>query len=362
MLKAALCACYSAAQAGVRQTKMKKRLIKAIVRVLGVVAIVVFIVWVAIAQPSCVRSTPSRVAVDQVSLRKHVDALAVQFHPRDWQHHENLDACADYIAEHLRHAGAVVEFQPFEIGRLVYRNVCGRFALGDAPRIIVGAHYDACGEQPGADDNASAVAVLLELATLLGGLDSPPPVDFVAYTLEEPPFFGSDQMGSAIHAASLAECAGSIRGVIVLEMVGYFADKWGSQSYPVPLLYLMYPSRGNFIGVVSRWDQGRWVKTVKVAMKGTTDLPVYSIRAPAALPGIDFSDHRNYWPHGIPSLMVTDTAFYRNKAYHSTEDTPDRLDYRRMGQVAVAVFSAIDSISRRHHHASMTDDRGRTTH
>jgi len=341
---------------------MKRKLLKAAERVFGVVAIVVFVAWVAIAQPSCHRSTLSRTTVDQESLRRHVDALAVQFYPRDWKHRENLEACADYISDQLQRAGAVVESQPVEIGRRSYRNVCGRFSLGETPRIIVGAHYDACGEQPGADDNASAVAVLLELAVLLGGLKSPPPVDLVAYTLEEPPFFGTDQMGSAIHAASLAEHGGSIRGVIVLEMVGYFSDEWGSQSYPVPLLYLMYPSRGNFIGVVSRWDQGGWVKTVKIAMKGTTDLPVYSIRAPAALPGVDFSDHRNYWPHEIPSLMVTDTAFYRNKAYHSAKDTPDRLDYRRMGQVAVAVFSAIDAISRGQDHASKTDAGGRTNH
>jgi hypothetical protein len=340
---------------------MKKKLLKAIARVLGSVAAVILIVWFAVAQPSCRRAAPSSATVDPDSLRRHVEALAVQFHPRDWQHLKNLDACADYIADHLRDAGALVDFQPFIVGGRPYRNIIGRFAVGQTPRIIVGAHYDAYEELPGADDNASAVAVLIELATLLGSLDAPPPVDLVAYTLEEPPFFGTEQMGSAIHAAKLAEDAGSIRGVIVLEMVGYFSDAWGSQSYPVPLLYLMYPSRGDFIGVVSRWDQGKWVKTVKVAMKGTTDLPVYSIRAPAALPGVDFSDHRNYWPHGIPSLMVTDTAFYRNKAYHSAEDTPDRLGYRRMGQVVVAVFSAIDTMSREQDHESMTDDGGRTS-
>ena len=325
---------------------MKKKILKAVAKVLGAVATIVFIVWIAVAQPSRHRGVPSSAAVEQDSLRKHVEALAVQFYPRDWQHRDNLDASANYIAEHLKQAGAVVDLQPFTVGGQVYRNVHGRFACGDTPRIIVGAHYDACGEQPGADDNASAIAVLIELAFLLGAMDSPPPVDLVAYTLEEPPFFGTEQMGSAIHAKSLSDHAGSIRGVIVLEMVGYFNDKWGSQSYPAPLLYLMYPSRGNFIGVVSRWDQGEWVKTVKVAMKGRTDLPVYSIRAPVALPGVDFSDHRNYWPHGIPALMVTDTAFYRNKAYHTAEDTPDRLDYRRMAQVTVAVFAAVNSISR----------------
>lgn len=324
---------------------MRKRILTALARVLGGVAAVVFFAWLAVAQPSWRRGAPVRATVEQEALRRHVEALVVQFHPRDSQHHENLDACADYIAAHFEQAGAAVAFEPFTVGAQVYRNVHGRFAVGETPRLVVGAHYDAYGELPGADDNASAVAVLIELGVLLGAMDSPPPVDLVAYTLEEPPFFGTEKMGSAIHAANLAGQAESIRGVIVLEMVGYFNDEWFSQSYPLPILYLMYPCRGNFIGVVSKWDQGEWVKAVKVAMKGTTELPIYSIRAPAAIPGIDFSDHRNYWPHGIPSLMVTNTAFYRNKAYHTAEDTPDRLDYRRMSQVTRAVFAAVKSLS-----------------
>lgn len=322
-----------------------KRLRKAIAQVFGAVVAVTIAAWMAVAQPSCRRNVPSRATVDPDALRKHVEVLCGRFHPRDWYHGENLDACAEYIADHLERAGAVVAPQPFTVVGRTYRNVIGRFAVDQTPRIVVGAHYDAWGEEPGADDNASGIAVLLELATLLGRLESPPPVDLVAYSLEEPPFFGTEQMGSALHAKSLGEHKARLRGVIVLEMVGYFSNALGSQSYPVPLLRLLYPSRGNFIGVASRWDQGAWVKAVKVAMKGTTDLPVYSIRAPASLPGTDYSDHRNYWPHGIPALMVTDTAFYRNKAYHSAEDTADRLDYPRMSQVAVAVFAAINTLS-----------------
>ncbi len=319
-------------------------MLKSTARVLGTVAAAVFLAWLAAAQPSCRSNAPATAAVEPESLRGHVETLSVRFRPRDWLHRDNLDACAEYIAGHFGRAGAAVIHQPFVSGGGTYRNVIGRFAPGVSPRLIVGAHYDAYGEEPGADDNASGVAVLLELAELLGGLASPPPVDLVAYTLEEPPFFASDQMGSAIHAKSLESQPGSVRGVIVLEMVGCFSDERWSQSYPLPLLYLMYPSRGNFIGVVSKWDQGKWVKTVKVAMKGASPLPVYSIRAPAALTGVALSDHRSYWPCGIPSLMVTDTAFYRNKAYHSADDTPDRLDYRRMAQVTAAVFAAVTSI------------------
>jgi hypothetical protein len=127
-------------------------------------------------------------------------------------------------------------------------------------------------------------------------------------------------------------------------MVGCFSDEWGSQAYPAPVLRLLYPSRANFIGVVGRWDQGDWIKTVKAGMKGATDLSVYSIRAPTIIPGVDFSDHASYWPCGIQAVMVTDTAFYRNNFYHKSGDTPDRLDYSRMAEVVVSVSKAIRSL------------------
>jgi hypothetical protein len=327
---------------------MKKKLFMAAARVFGVVAIVVVFIWVLVAQPSCRQSPVSAGEVSPTALRAHVEALSsIRFHPRDWQHHKNLEACADYITDHLSVAGAEVHDQPVTAGGRSYRNVIGRFAEERTPRIVVGAHYDSCDETPGADDNASGIAVLIELAKLFGQMESPPPVDLVAYTLEEPPFFGTDQMGSCIHAQSLKNNKESVLGVIVLEMVGYFSDERGSQSYPLPLLYFLYPRRGNTIAVVGRWDQGSWVKSVKVGMKGATDLPVYSIRAPASLPGVDFSDHRNYWPQGINALMVTDTAFYRNPMYHTLDDKADTLDYDRMAKVAVAVCSAVNTLASR---------------
>jgi hypothetical protein len=182
------------------------------------------------------------------------------------------------------------------------------------------------------------------LAYLLGRSSATNAVELVGYVLEELPFFRTAFMGSATHAKSIADDKANVRGVIVLEMVGYFSDEWGSQAYPVPMLHLMYPSRANFIAVASRWDQGDWIRKVKSGMKQTTDLPVYSIRAPSFLPGIDFSDHLNYWPYDIKALMITDTAFYRNKMYHEKGDTADRLDYWRMSKVVVALFEALKSI------------------
>lgn len=327
---------------------MKTKFRYRVARVLGIVVLILFGIWTAFAQPSCRSNTRSNATVNPGDLRKHVETLSIRLAPRDWLHPENLNAVASYISGHLQNTGAQVNPQAVKGYGLPTKNIIGSFSPQARPRIIVGAHYDAYMSNPGADDNASGVASLLELSRLLGKMKNPPPVDLVAYTLEEPPHFATDLMGSAVHAESLAGNSDKIQGVIVLEMIGYFSDERFSQSYPMPMLYLMYPTRGNFIGVVSRWDQGEWIKEVKTAMKGTTGLPVYSLRGPSNLPGIDFSDHRNYWKHAIPSLMITDTSFYRNKSYHTENDTFDKLDYDRLAQVTIAVFEALKTLSPDH--------------
>jgi hypothetical protein len=319
-------------------------IIRSTVRILCCVAIFISVAAGCISQPTFRRNSASAIVVDGRRLRTHVGMLSQTFHPRDWEHVENLEQCADYIATHFTNAGATVESQRFNVRGRAYRNVIARFGVGRGDRVVIGAHYDACGNTPGADDNASGVAALIELAYLLGRNSPQREVELVAYTLEEPPFFRTAQMGSAVHAQSLADTKADVRGIIVLEMVGCFRDERGSQSYPSLLLKLMYPSRGNFIAVAGPWDQGDWIKTVKIGMKGATDLPVYSIRAPSAVPGIDFSDHFNYWPHGFKAIMITDTAFYRNRSYHTTADTADSLDYSRMAKVVVALFEALRAL------------------
>lgn len=297
-----------------------------------------------IAQPSTRSNTASAKTADSERLRAHVMALSETFHPRDFQHPDNLNRSADYIAEHFKKAGAEVEMQEFVFENVTYKNVIGRFGVGEAKKIIIGAHYDSCGHTPGADDNASGVAGLLELALLIGAKQPDAEVELVAYTLEEPPFFGGPDMGSVVHAKSVAAEKKRIVGVIVLEMIGYFSDEPGSQSYPLPLMNTYYPDRGDFITVVSRWNESEWIADLKAGMQGATDLPVYSFRGPMWVAGVDYSDHRNYWPHDIPAAMVTNTAFYRNTTYHTEHDTADRLDYKRMGKVVVAVYEAMSDL------------------
>lgn len=295
---------------------LRYRLVRSLLRICVLLLVLFLAGCYLIAQPSTRTNQASSKKANEVQLREYVEELSKNFQPREWQHPENLDRCADYISTHFKKAGAAVEMQNYTAYDREYRNVIGRFGVGKPKKIIVGAHYDACGDTPGADDNASGVAGLLELARLIGEDQPDVEVELVAYTLEEPPFFGGPQMGSAIHAASVASQKDRIIGVIVLEMIGYFSDEPGSQNYPIPLLKGYYPSRGNFITVVSSWNQSEWISDLKAGMNGTTDLPVYSFRGPASLPGVDYSDHRNYWPHDIPAAMVTNTAFYRNKNYH----------------------------------------------
>lgn len=321
---------------------MSKIFIQSAVLIPCALFIVVLAVWWLISQPTFRKNQASTAAVDSNRLKSHVGTISQTFYPRDWSYVDNLNRCADYIAMHFTNAGAVVESQAVNAQGRQYRNIIGRFGVGQGAKVIIGAHYDAYGELPGADDNASGVAALIELAYLLGQNMPAKEIELVGYVLEEPPFFRTESMGSAIHAKSIAEQ--TIAGVIVLEMVGYFRDERGSQGYPSSLLKLFYPNRGNFIAVVGSWDQGDWVKKVKAGMKGATRLPVYSIRAPTFVPGIDFSDHLNYWPYGFKALMVTDTAFYRNMAYHSEGDEMDKLDYARMSDVVVAVFEALRSL------------------
>jgi Zn-dependent M28 family amino/carboxypeptidase len=278
--------------------------------------------------------------------------LSESFLPRDWKHPENLDRAAAYIRAEFAQAGGTVSEQPYEMDGKSYGNVIAAFGPDTAERIIVGAHYDAFGELPGADDNASGVAGLIELAYLLGRTTVPMRVELVAFTLEESRTLGgrgllrSEYGGSAIHAASLKEQGVPVRIMFSLEMIGFFSDAENSQSYPFSILRLFYPSRGNFVVVVGRLREGWLVRRVKEAMQAASPLPVYSFNAPSFVAGIDRSDHSNYWKEGYPALMITDTSFNRNKNYHTAQDTPERLDYNRMAMVVQGVYRGVMGYAR----------------
>jgi len=305
---------------------------------------VLFLVaWFVVTQPLWPhKRAPSQARVDPARLEAHVRVLAETLLPRDAGHPENLDRAAAYVRKAFEATGGRVSEQAYRIGEHTYRNVVLQLGPETGERIVVGAHYDAFGELPGADDNASGVAGLIELARLLDEADLPTTVELVAYTLEEPPYFRTNGMGSAVHARRLREADVDVRLMISLEMLGYFSDDPNSQRFPLAPLKLFYPSKGNFIGVIGKLDGGRDVRRVKRAMRGATPLPVHSLNGiPRLVVGLDMSDHLSYWHYGYPAVMVTDTAFLRNRAYHTKDDTADRLDYERMAMVIVGVYEAV---------------------
>ena len=298
----------------------------------------------AIVVVSAAHADPTAVA-DPRRLERDVRAIVADFGPRDHQHPENLERVAAYIEEAMKGAGGRVTPQRYDVAGKPYRNVIASFGPVDGERIVVGAHYDTFGAQPGADDNASGAAGLMELARLLTGVSLRVRVDLVAFTLEEPPHFRTDSMGSAVHAKSLRKDGVALRGMITLEMIGYFTDAPGSQQYPSYLLSWMYPSRGNFIGVIGNFGSAMLVRKVAVAMRSATPLPVEGLASPRFVTGVDFSDHASYWDAGYDAVMITDTAFFRYPHYHTMTDTPDRLDYARMAQVVQGVRAAVLALS-----------------
>jgi len=308
-------------------------------------ALVVYMVQPGSARPG---SRPG-VEVDRARLEAHVRQLSEKLTPRDHSHVADLERVADYVRAEFSAAGAATSDQAVTADGRTYRNVrafVGPPCLPDGERVVVGAHYDTCGALPGADDNASGVAGLIELARALQAAPPALPVELVAFALEEPPHFRTPDMGSAVHARSLRRDGARVRAMISLEMIGCFRDEPGSQSYPAPLLGLIYPRRGDFIAVVACLGQAALTRRIKRAMAEASPLPVWSINAPRWIPGIDFSDHLNYWDAGFDAVMVTDTAFCRNVHYHESGDTADRLDFGRMADVVRGVHAAIVDLAR----------------
>ncbi|EHB7662450.1 TPA: M28 family peptidase [Escherichia coli] len=297
--------------------------------------------WVSALPPSSQHASPEQLEIT-------VRYLTQTVHPRGTNHLDNLNRSGNYIKDIITKSGAVVTEQPVPITGGPYKNIIADYGPQDRPLIIIGAHYDSAtsyeNEQltytPGADDNASGVAGLLELARLLQQQAPVIGVQLVAYASEEPPFFRSDEMGSAVHAASLER---PVKLMIALEMIGYYDSAPGSQNYPYSAMSWIYPDRGDFIAVVGRMQDISAVRQVKSALLSAKEMPVYSINAPGFIPGIDFSDHLNYWQHDIPSVMITDTAFYRNKQYHLPGDTADRLNYHKMAQVVDGVITLLQN-------------------
>ncbi len=285
------------------------------------------------------RSAPER-------LRTHVEKLAGEIGERNVYHPQALEAAAAYIRGEWSDQGYPVRSQPYEVEGLSCENLeVSRVGNGRAREIIlIGAHYDSVRGSPGANDNASGVAALLELSRLFTGQKPDRTVRFVAFVNEEQPFFYRRQMGSMVYAEAARERGDDIRLMMSLEMLGSYSDVPGSQRYP-PLFRYFYPDRANFIAFVSNFRSRGMLKQAVAAFQAGSDFPVEHVATFSFVPGVSWSDHQSFWRQGYPALMVTDTAFYRYAYYHTARDTPEKVDYAAMAEVVQGLYKAIASLA-----------------
>lgn len=296
--------------------------------------------------------------VDADRLKRDVSALASIKPSRSIHNTAALLLAADHIEAEFAATGCLVERHIFQYSGQSFRNIACSFGPADAERVLLGAHYDVFQYarpddgtspvlMPGADDNASGVAAIIEIARIIAREtpELPHRVELVAFTLEEFVERNKDDVpvniGSHRYVLDLKQRGITVKLMVSVEMIGYFDDRPGSQTFPSPLtpvLSLYYPTTGNFIGVIGRSFDRTLVSRVRGLMQVSPRVPVYSINAPAFVPGIDRSDHKNFWAEDYPAVMVTDTAEFRNPNYHSPGDTPETLDYDRMAVVVQGLY------------------------
>lgn len=275
-------------------------------------------------------------------LRAHVRRLAGGIGERNVWRPQALQAAADYIRGEWRRQGHAVQAQTYAAYGVPSENLEITLKGTSRPEriLLVGAHYDSVRGSPGANDNASGVAVLIELGRALKDAGLQRTVRLVSFVNEEPPFFFWGEMGSGVYARAARARGDDIRLMLSLEMLGAYRDAPGSQRYP-PFLRWFYPDRANFIAFVSNIASRPALERTVAAFRSASAFPAESLAAPAIVPGVSWSDHLSFWRADYPAVMVTDTAFYRYPHYHTAQDTPEKLDYARMAQVAEGLAQAI---------------------
>lgn len=309
-----------------------------------------------------VRYPVSPLNIDQINvqrasedqLKNHVFNLVKYL--RNPEHLGELNDSAEYIKNFWRGLRLKVNDDSFvidnndygvrKLGIQEFRNLSVSFGPEQGERFVIGAHYDVFGNQPGADDNASGVAALLELTRLMVENKVQPkiPIDFIAYTLEENPY---SLLGSRVHAKKLRDTGTRVKGMISIEMIGYYSSEAGSQKFPPVaglLMKLFYPDNGSFIASIGFGNSARLVSKTCTALKRGGNIPAHMLWLPFPLFGIERSDHTSYSLRGYPACMVTDTSFMRNPNYHKISDKPETLSFTKMSQVVDGIFELVNSL------------------
>ena len=276
------------------------------------------------------------------NLYDYVYHLTVKIGPRSFYQYEKVKETEDYIKSVLKELGLDYTPQSYDCKGKSFSNIIVTIPGQKEPKksFVIGAHYDTVPLTPGADDNTSAVAVLLEMCRILKDYKPAKTLKLVFFVLEEPPSFRTKYMGSYVYAKRARENNEEIFGMISLEMLGYYNDIKGAQTFPFPLMNLFYPNVPNFIAVVGNLKSRKLVKQIEASIKKGSSIPVETIATFRFVPGVDFSDHASFWRMGYPAVMVTDTSFYRNPNYHSPSDTIDTLNFEKMGELLKGLIYA----------------------
>ncbi len=278
---------------------------------------------------------------DTTRIKKHLNFITQTDHYRNYKNLKSLNAVASYIFDNFNQYADSTYYQKYEVKGNEYKNVIAVFGSENKETIVVGAHYDVCEDQQGADDNASGTVALLELARMFQGKKLNYRIEIVAFTLEEPPFFRTQQMGSYVHAKSLKDANIAVYGMVCLEMIAYFDDAKNSQQYPLGVLKYIYGNKANYITLVNEFSKGKFARKFSNIFKKANTIRAKKFVGPKSMEGIDFSDHLNYWNFGYSAVMVTDTSFYRNANYHEKTDTLETLNIPKMAQVIDGVYQTI---------------------
>ena len=275
------------------------------------------------------------------SLRNHVVRLAGDIGERNVYRPAALHAAEQYIRQSWTEMDYEVHAQEYEVEGVRSANleISLRGSHNPGEILLIGAHYDSVYGSPGANDNASGVAALLELSRLFRSTSPSRSLRFVAFVNEEPPFFFSGQQGSVRYAREARRCGDDIRLMLSLETIGYYRHERGSQRYP-PLFRYFYPDRGNFIAFISNLKSRRQLRRLAAAFHAHSNFPIQHAATFAWVPGVAWSDHLSFWRCGYPAVMVTDTAFYRYPYYHSADDTPEKLNYESFAAVILGLYRA----------------------
>ena len=279
-------------------------------------------------------------------LHHHVRMLAETIGERNIWHPDSMVRAARFIEEAFTGLGYRPERQNYEARQVAVSNLAVEIKGFSQPEeiIVIGAHYDTVLSSPGANDNASGVAALLELARLLKEAKPARTVRLVAFANEEAPFFLSGERGSRRYAARCRQRQEQIMAMLSLETIGWYSDASHSQSYPPPFSFF-YPDTANFIGFVGNLGSRALVRRAIAAFRRHAKFPSEGTAAPGWLTGIGWSDHSSFWKEGYPAIMITDTALFRYPAYHGQNDTPEKLDYGRMARVVTGLVRVVEDLA-----------------